>query len=111
MKKYIVIYYAPTEAMEKMKDSSPEEMKEGMEAWNSWAEKCGEGLVDLGTPLGNGQMISSAGANPSDKGVVGYSILQAETMEGAESMLLEHPHLAWTEGCSIEVHEALPIPQ
>ena len=110
MKKFMVIYHAPAGAAEKMEGTSPEEMKAGMESWMVWAQKCGAGLVDMGTPLGNGQKISPAGSTPSDKNVVGYSVLQAETMEEAKKMLAEHPHLAWTAGCEIEVHESLPLP-
>jgi hypothetical protein len=29
-------------------------MEEGMKAWMMWAEKCGDRLVDFGTPLANG---------------------------------------------------------
>ena len=110
MKKFIVIYHMPGSAMEKMATSKPEDMKEGMAAWMVWAEKCGDGLVDMGTPLGGGQMISQSGTSPSEKGVVGYSILQAKDIAGAEAMLQGHPHLAWDEGCEIEVHGSLALP-
>ncbi len=110
MKKFIVIYYAPISAMEQMNDTNPEEMKKGMEPWMEWAKKCGSGLVDMGTPLANGQKIINSGAMPSDKNVVGYSILQAENMEEAAEMLKGHPHLQWTDGCEIEVHESVPLP-
>ena len=110
MKKFIVIYHAPKSAMEGMKNASPEEMEKGMEPWMIWAKKCGSGLVDIGTPLGNGQKVSKSGTAPSDKDVVGYSILQAENMQEAVEMLKAHPHLEWTDGCEIEVHESLPLP-
>jgi hypothetical protein len=110
MTKFIVIYHASGSAMEKMKDSSPEDTKKGMEAWHEWAEKCGAGLVDLGSPLGNGQKVTKSNNSASDKNVVGYSILQAEDMAGAQELLQGHPHLEWTEGCEIEVHESLPLP-
>jgi hypothetical protein len=110
MKKFIVLYFAPQEAAEKMASSTPEDMKEGMKPWMDWAERIGSGLVDMGTPLGNGQKISKAGSSPSDKDVVGYSILQAENIDGAREMLSGHPHLEWTEGCEIEVYESMPLP-
>ncbi|MEK7542554.1 MAG: hypothetical protein AAB524_02535 [Patescibacteria group bacterium] len=111
MKKFIVLYYAPASAAEQMKNASPEEMQKGMEPWMAWAKKCGSALVDLGTPLGNGQRLSkSGGSSPSQSNIVGYSILQAENMEGAKALLQDHPHLHWAEGCEIEVHESLPLP-
>lgn len=110
MTKFMVIYHAPASAMEQMSDATPEQMAEGMKPWMAWAEKCGDGLVDMGTPLGGGQALSASGASPSDKGVTGYSILQAESMEAAQAMLMGHPHLQWAAGCEIEVHESLPLP-
>jgi len=110
MKKFIVIYHAPVSAMEQMADASPEDMKKGMEPWMDWAKKCGSGLVDMGIPLGGGQKLTKSGSSPSDKNVVGYSILQAEDMEGAKALLKGHPHLEWTAGCEIEVHESMPLP-
>ena len=84
--------------------------EEGMEAWMTWAESCGDGLVDIGSPLGNGLTVTDSGSSQSEKGVAGYSILQADSMEGALALLQGHPHLGWAEGCEIEVHECLPLP-
>jgi len=111
MKKFIVIYHASASAMKRMQNSSPEDMKKGMELWMEWANKIGSGLVDMGTPLGGGQKLTEAGSFPSDKNVVGYSILQAEDMDGAKALIEGHSHLGWASGCEIEVHESLPMPE
>ena len=110
MKKFIVIYYAPTSASKQMQDANPEDMQKGMEPWMAWVKKVGSGMVDLGTPLGNGQKVTKSGTTLSDKEVVGYSILQAENMDKAVEMLKGHPHLDWADGCEIEVYESLPLP-
>ena len=110
MKKFIVLYHASSDAAQKMVSATPEEMKEGMKPWMEWAKKCGSGLVDMGTPLGNGQKVAKSGTKPSNKEVVGYSILQAENMNEAVGMLKAHPHLDWTDSCEIEVHESLSTP-
>jgi hypothetical protein len=81
-----------------------------MEVWYNWAKKCGDKLVDLGTPLANGQSISPNGSSASSKEVAGYSILQAKDMNEAKALLKDHPHLSWNAACSIEVHEALDLP-
>ena len=96
--------------MAKMKDVSPEDAKKSMEPWMTWAQRVGSGMVDLGTPLGNGMKVTKSGTSPSDKDVVGYSILQAKSMEKAVEMLKGHPHLDWVDGCAIEVYESLPLP-
>ena len=110
MKKFIVIYRAPQSAIEAMENSSPDEMKKGMEPWMEWAKKCGDALVDLGTPLGNGMKITKEGAMSSESDVSGYSVLQAENIEEATKLLLGHPHVMWAEGCSVEVFESLALP-
>lgn len=110
MKKFIVLYYAPTEAREKMQNSTPEEMKNGMAPWMEWKEKLGEGLVEMGTPLGNAMKVTNSGVVPGDANVIGYSVLQAENIDAAVLMVKEHPHLKWTAGCEIEVYESLPTP-
>lgn len=110
MKNFVVIYHAPTSNIEQMSAASPEEMQKVMEQWMDWIAKCGDGLVDHGAPLGGGQKLSKSGSSPSDKNVVGYSILQAEDIQGAIALLQGHPHLEMASGCEIEVHESMPMP-
>ena len=112
MKKFIVIYHAPVDALSQMENTPPEEAKKGMELWMQWAAKCGKQLVDLGTPLGHGQKMNVDGSsNNSSRQVCGYSILEAENMEDAKALLKGHPHLSgWNDLCEIEVHESMPLP-
>jgi hypothetical protein len=46
-----------------------------------WAKKCGDKLVDLGSPLAGGQKLSPSGSTASNLNIAGYSVLQAENME------------------------------
>ena len=111
MKKFYVLYHAPIDAWTQTSGATQEEMEEGMKAWMDWAARCGDKLVDMGTPLGNAVKLSPGGKQgPSDKFVAGFSVLQAATLEEATELLKDHPHLAWNEACEIEVHESLPTP-
>ncbi len=111
MKKFIVIYHAPAEALAQSAKASPEEKKKGMDAWYGWAKSCGDQLVDLGNPLCGGQKVLPGGnSENSSREVCGYSILQAKDMDSAKALLVNHPHLSWTDGCEIEVHETMPLP-
>ena len=113
MRKFIVTYHAPASAMEQMGQmatASAEEKKQAMEPWMAWAERCGSALVDPGSPLMGGQTLSKSGSSPSDKGVVGYSILQAVDMQAAKALLESHPHLEWLPGCEIEIYESMAGP-
>ena len=110
MKKFILVFHAPASAMEemaKMGSASAQEQKAAMEPWVAWAERAGSALLDQGSPLMGGQTLSASGSSTSDKGVVGYSILQAEDMEAAKALLQGHPHLEWVPGGEIEVYESM----
>jgi hypothetical protein len=110
MKKFIVTYHAPAEAVMQTAGLSAEEQAKGMEPWMTWAQNCGDKLVDLGAPLTNGNRLAQSGISPSTLNVSGYSILQAENMDEAKALLKDHPHTAWNADCSIEVYETMPLP-
>ena len=112
MKKFLVVYHAPADAMAQMANIPPEQQAKGMEAWMQWMQKVGDRLVDGGAPLMNGQQLNVDGSSTgSSKQVSGYSILQAENMEDAKSLLKGHPHLnGWNQNCTIEVHETMKLP-
>jgi hypothetical protein len=111
MKKFMVMYHAPIDALQQTAGASKEEMEEGMKAWMVWAEKCGDKLVDLGTPLANGmKLLYQKDSQDSERQVCGYSILQAESMEEATELLDGHPHLGWNPACEIEIHESMALP-
>lgn len=108
MKKFMVIYHATPEAIAQMTGEPPSE--ESLMPWMEWAGKCGDKLVDMGTPLMGGVKLSPDGKNTSStRGVCGYSVLQANNLDEAKSLLKGHPHLAWNAGCEIEVHESMPM--
>ena len=110
LKKYLVTYHSPASAMKKMQTATKEEMAAGMNEWMKWAQKCGDKLVEMGAPLGGGlNLKATGGAVPSKRKITGYSILQAESMAAAKKLLKGHPHLVWSKGCEIEVHEAMPL--
>ena len=109
MKKFIVLYIAAQSAQAQMAESSPEAAQEGMKAWMAWAERVGEGMVDLGNPLGAGRDINATGSSETNTGVSGYTILQAEDLDSAQALLDGHPHLMMP-GASIQVYESLDLP-
>ena len=110
MKKYMVIYHAPADAFDGMGDMTDEQKMEGMKLWMNWKEKVGDALVDFGSPLMIGKVIAPDGSSiASTREVAGYSILQAENIYVAQELLKDHPHLAWTGDCRIEVHEMAPM--
>ena len=103
MTKYLVLYRSKVTAAEQMSQSRPEQAQAGMEAWMAWAQRAGDAVVDLGSPLG----VVSTGGDEGDP-IGGYSILQAESAEALSAVLDGHPHTMW--GGTIETLEMLALP-
>jgi len=109
MKKFLLLYTAPTEIREKMQSATPEEMKEGMGAWIAWFQKVGNNLVDKGMPLSNAITVTKEGEMPGRVEFVAYNVVQAENIDAAIAIAKESPHLD-REGTTVEVHEMMPMP-
>jgi hypothetical protein len=45
---FLVLYNSPVPAAEMMAQVTPQQAQAGMDAWNAWAEKNGDSIVDLG---------------------------------------------------------------
>jgi hypothetical protein len=109
MKKFLVLYKAPTASFEQMMKATPEQQKAGMDAWMSWSKKAGSSIVDMGAPLGKSLRVTTASASPTTNDLGGYSVLQAESKEALAQTLKGHPHFMTPDGF-IEVVEVMPIP-
>ncbi|HEY5852519.1 MAG TPA: YciI family protein [Aldersonia sp.] len=109
MSRYVFLYHAPGTPADAA-PPDPAQMNAVMGEWMAWAGKVGDGMVDLGTPLAGGVRVTAAGTSPSTREVVGYSIIEAETLDAAVELAKVHPHLNMPGGCEIEVYETQPIP-
>ena len=109
MKKFLVLYKAPTSSFEQMKKATPEQQKAGMESWMTWSKKAAGAIVDMGAPLGKSLRVTPGGASPITNDLGGYSILQGESKEAVAESLKGHPHFMTPDG-SIEIIDLMPIP-
>jgi hypothetical protein len=109
MKKFLVLYKAPTSAFELMRNATPEQQKAGMDGWMTWSKKAAGSIVDMGGPLGKSLRVDKDSASPSTNDLGGFSILQAESKEALAENLKGHPHFMMQDGF-IEVVELMPIP-
>ena len=79
---------------------------EGQQAHQAWWSSIRDHVVDSGNPLFNGRHVAKDGtvsdlsADPA--AVLGYSIVQAESLDGALALLAECPMDMW-------VYEAMPM--
>jgi hypothetical protein len=95
MKKFLILAHGD------MKPSP--QFQQAHQAW--WSSMAGH-VVDSGNPLSNGHNVTRAGqAIPvaeSQAPVLGYSIIEAETLEDAVDLLSECPMDMW-------LYEAMPM--
>ena len=96
MKKFVYLYYGWGEPTQ-----------ETMDAWSGWFASMGDRFVDTGNPFGGGREVTPTGTKeltPEMEPAVGYSIVNAESLDEAEKFL---------EGCpminSVRVHEAMSM--
>ena len=92
------------------KPETPEEGQKSMEEWKAWAAGLGSALVNPGTPVGVTKVLARDGV--SDTGsphpIMGFSILEADSMEHALELLKDCPHFKY-EG-TLEVSEMMKMP-
>ena len=98
MKKFLYLYFGGNPP------ATAEAGKAVMAAWMTYFQKMGDRIVDGGAPLGPHKSVDGrTGTNP-----VGYSIVNAASLDEAVALTKGHPHLK--VGGSIKVSESQPIP-
>jgi hypothetical protein len=108
MAKFIILYNG--EATD-MSDMSPEQMESVRQKWEEWMGNLGDALLDVGTPLANGTAIVDNGSDGEATALSGYSIIEADNMEGARKLVANHPFLSDDDGLfKVEIHEMMPVP-
>ncbi len=102
MPNYIIAYHGGN------KPETPEEGVKHMAKWKAWVGGLGDAAVNPAIPLGKSKTVSSGGV--SDDGgsnpLSGFSIVKADSMDGALEMAKGRPHL---EHGTIEVAEVMEM--
>ena len=90
---------------------TPEEGQKGMEVWKKWASDLGAALVNPGTPVGVTKVLTKDGVSddPSPHPIMGFSVVEAESMDAALELLKDCPHMHMFEG-TLEVSEMMHMP-
>src|SRR5947208_15716006 len=81
-----------------------EEREAAMQAWGAWFGGLGHAVVDAGNPFSASKAV---GGNGGTSDLTGYSILSADSLDGASKLAEGCPVL--TSGGSVEVYEILPV--
>ncbi len=106
MAKYLLVYTGGDG-----QPGSDEERAAIMQAWTDWFTRLGPAIVDPGNPIVPGAKSVSSSGQVSDQPVgmpaTGYSVLQADSMDGAVAYARQCPHLA--AGGQISVYETFNV--
>jgi hypothetical protein len=101
MPKYVIAYLGGKQV------ANPEGRAAHMAKWKAWVDELGSAMVNPGTPLGQGKLVSSDGV--SERGpnhLTGFSIVLAENIDAAIEIAQRCPFL---EIGTIEVAEAMEM--
>jgi len=102
MKKYLALYMASGADFERMmKEATPEQRKQGMDAWGKWGDKHKREIVEMGAPVGKTKKVTKAGVEAMKNQVGGYTIVQANSHDEAAKIFSDSAHFmmpgAWVE--------------
>lgn len=80
-----------------------------MEAWGAWFGTLGEAVLDGGNPFGPSSTVKPDGSVSAggSVGLTGYSVISADSLEGAQKMAKGCPVLEG--GGSVDVYEAIEM--
>jgi hypothetical protein len=107
MSKYLLLYRGPATPMDSF---TPEQSAEQMKLWGEWIGRTGSALVDAGSPLGARAAVSDDGSSPEPSDQNGYSIVEADTLDGARALIKDHPFLSEGKGrFTVEIFELVPM--
>ncbi len=111
MKKYLVLYLAPTSVIEDWSKTDPDKRKVAEDKmrgdWNEWMSNHAKMIADTGA-CGKTKRVSSSGTSDIKNDILLYSFVEAESHEAAAKSFEGHPHLQIPQS-SIEVMEIRPI--
>ena len=108
MAKYMMLYKG--EATD-LSDMTEEEAGAVMAKWETWMNRIGPALTDIGTPFGPAASLVDDGTSGTALSLTGYSIVEAADMDAAQALADGHPYLSEGKGdYAIDLFELMPVP-
>lgn len=92
MTNYVLLYTGGT-----MPESEAEQQAV-MADWGAWYGKMGDAVVDGGNPFNGWKQVTADGiseGSASDPMVTGYTVISADSLDGAAAMVDGHPHVKY----------------
>jgi hypothetical protein len=92
--RFLLLYHGPA--------TPPDASHEG---WPEWFSNLGDKLVERGSPMADGLALLGDGSTKSSTAQLnGYSVIQADDLDQALSLVGVHPYLNLGDEYSIEIH-------
>ncbi len=114
MTHYLAIFTGHPRAMEQFRqlpaDEQARRQAAGMAAWQAWAQKHQDSIVQMGGPLGKTKKVGPSGVEDIRNTMGAFTIVKAESHEAAAKLFEGHPHFTIFPGDGVEVMPVLPIP-
>jgi hypothetical protein len=108
MAKFMMVYRGEATDLSSM---SEDEAAAVLGKWQTWMEKVGPALVDIGSPFGEGTAVIDDGGSGPASSLSGYSIVEAGALSQAADLAEGHPFLSEGRGrYAIDVFELRPVP-
>jgi hypothetical protein len=112
MKKFLVLYLAPSSVLADWAKTDPTQRKaaeEKMQAeWQRWMKAHERLLTDKGAGVGKTKRVTAKGLSDAKNDIMLYAIVEAETQDAAAKAFQDHPHLQIPEA-SIEIMALNPM--
>lgn len=109
MPNYMLVYKGEATDMD---DMTPDQQQEIMAKWGAWMGRVGRSMVDIGTPFGPGASVVDDGSAGTATPLSGYSIVQADSLDDAKSLVGGHPYLSdGTGDYAVDIYEMMPTPE
>ncbi len=113
MKKFLVLYLAPSRVIVEWKKTDPETRKaaeQKMQAdWKKWVSEHAKMFADMGAGVGKTKRVTAQGTSDTRNDIMLYAIVEADSHEAAAKSFEGHPHFGIPEA-SIEVMEVHSLP-
>lgn len=82
----------------------------GLPLWKEWEERNAAFLPDLGGMVGKTVRVSREGIAPAVNDICGYVVVEADSIEAAAEIFVDHPHITTFPGDGIDIMPFLTGP-
>lgn len=82
----------------------------GLREWEEWDRRNAAFLPDLGGMVGKTLRVSRNGTAPAVNDICGYVVVEAETIEAAAAIFVDHPHITTFPGDAVDIMPFLTGP-